>query len=79
LAIIDTYAAAKGQLINDAKLSISFSPQCNEEIKSGIEGILNTPNDEFEERFLGLPTLEGRMNKRKFDDLQAKLSKRLMR
>jgi hypothetical protein len=34
--------------------------------------------DEFEDKYLGLPTLDGHMTKDKFEELQAKLVKRLM-
>jgi hypothetical protein len=51
---------------------------CSEETKSGINEILNIQKDAFEEKYLGLPTPEGRMNKGKFDSLQAELSKRIL-
>jgi hypothetical protein len=76
--VIDTYAVATRQLINDAKCSILFSPHCNDEVQNGIINILHTQKDKFEEKYLGLPTPKGRMNRGKFDSMQAKLSKRLM-
>ena len=42
-----------------------------------IKGILQVETIGFEEKYLGLPTPDGRMTKGKFQNLQAKLTKRL--
>ena len=76
--VIDNYAAATGQLINPSKCSIFFSPQCDGNVQDDIRNILQVQRDNFEDKYLGLPTPEGRMNKGKFDNLQSKLSKRLL-
>jgi hypothetical protein len=76
--VIDTYASATGQLINQAKCSILFSAGCNEVIQAEVRGVLNAMKPEFEDKYLGLPTPEGRMTRGKLEVLQAKLVKRLM-
>jgi hypothetical protein len=76
--VIDTYAAAIGQLINPAKCSILFSPQCSEIVQEGIRSLLQVQQGDFEGKYLGLPTHDGRMGKDKFDNLQAMLAERLL-
>jgi hypothetical protein len=77
-SVIDSYAAATGQLINESKCSILFSSGCSAEAQEGVRAALNVQKPEFEDKYLGLPTPDGRMNRGKFDELQAKLVKRLM-
>jgi hypothetical protein len=77
--VIYTYASATGQLINPAKCSILFIPQCLEDVQGGIHNIHNVQHDDFEEKYLGLPTPDGRMCKDKFDNLQSMLAERLLK
>jgi hypothetical protein len=76
--VIDKYATATGQLINESKCSILFSIGCGELIQDAVRGILNVQKEEFEDKYLGLPTPDGRMSRGKFEPLQAKLVKQLM-
>jgi hypothetical protein len=41
--------------------------------------MFNMMTDDFEEKYLGLPTPDGRMGKDKFDNLQAMLAERLFK
>jgi hypothetical protein len=77
-SVIDTYASATGQLINPSKCSILFSAGCNELIQAQVRGVLNVMKPEFEDKYLGLPTPEGRLTRGKLEVLKAKLVKRLM-
>jgi hypothetical protein len=77
-SVIDTYASATGQLINPSKCSILFSAGCNELIQAQVRGVLNVMKPEFEDKYLGLPTPEGRLTRGKLEVLEAKLVKRLM-
>jgi hypothetical protein len=43
-----------------------------------VRVVLHVQKQEFEDKYLGLPTPDGRMTRGKFDDLQAKLMKILM-
>jgi hypothetical protein len=47
-------------------------------IQAEVRGVLNAMKPEFEDKYLGLPTPEGRMTRGKLEVLQAKLVKRLM-
>jgi hypothetical protein len=60
------------------KCSILFSPNCDEEIHEGVLTIISVEKDAFEDKYLGLPTPEGRMVKENFDNLQAMLLKRIL-
>jgi hypothetical protein len=78
LEIIDTYASATGQLINYDKCSITFGGQCPMEVQEQVKGVLQVHVDGSQEKYLGLPTPEGRMHKGRFQNLQEKLTKRIM-
>jgi hypothetical protein len=54
----DIYATATRQLINESKCSILFSTGCGELIQDDVRGILNVQKEEFEDKYLGLPTPE---------------------
>jgi hypothetical protein len=76
--VIEVYAGSTGQLLNPAKCSIFFSNQCHASTQDDVRQILNIKRDEFEDKYLGLPTPEGRMNRGKFQTLCGKLCKRIM-
>jgi hypothetical protein len=76
--VIDAYASATGQLTNESKCSILFSVGCSEGVQDVVSGVLKVRKNEFEDKYLGLPTPDGRMTKDKFEELQRKLVKRLM-
>ena len=75
---LDVFAACTGQLINQAKCSIMFSASCPIPSQEAIRAILHVEKQGFEERYLGLPTPDGRMHRGKFDNLQSRLCKRLL-
>ena len=72
------YAQATGQLINPHKCSIQFGDSCPLVMQTAVKQVLQVQNSEFEGKHLGLPTLDGRMHKGKFQMLQASLTKRIM-
>jgi hypothetical protein len=76
--IIDTYASATGQLINRAKCSILFGPRCPPVTCTSVRQILQVQPEDFEDKYLGLPTPQGRMHKGRFQNLQARLLKRML-
>jgi hypothetical protein len=76
--IVDIYANGTGQLINPTKCSIIFSKSTPQVIQTEIRAVLNVVNQEFEEKYLGLPTPEGRMHKGRFMNLQSRLCQHLM-
>ena len=76
--VINNYERATGQLINPHKCSIQFGEACPEQVQQAIKHELQVVNTEFEGKYLGLPTPDGRMHKGKFQMLQASLTKRIM-
>lgn len=76
--LINKYANGTGQLINLDKGSIMFGQSCSQVVKDEVKAALQVTQSSFEAKYLGLPTLEGRMNRGKFQSLQEKLAKRLM-
>jgi hypothetical protein len=76
--IIDMYAQSTGQLINPTKCSIYFSKSCSEDTQEVVRSTLHIQREQFEDKYLGLPTPEGRMNRGKFQNLQAKPAKRIL-
>jgi hypothetical protein len=75
---LDIFVACTGQLINQSKCSILFSAACPQGTQDSIRTILQVERDQFEAKYLGLPTPDGRMNRGKFESLQSRLSKRLI-
>jgi hypothetical protein len=76
--VIEAYAKATGQLINNSKCSMMFSPKFPEEMQAEIRDVLQVERPEFEPKYLGLPTPEGRLNKGKLQNLQVHFTKRFM-
>lgn len=76
--VLNTYAQGTGQLINLAKCSILCDDASSLEITKVIKQILQIEKSNFEDKYLGFPTPEGRMNKGRFQSLQSKIWKRLI-
>ena len=76
--ILNTYSVATGQLINRDKCSILFGPACPMDVQDGVRSALQVSTDDFEEKYLGMPTPDGRMHKGKFQNLQEQLTRRIM-
>jgi hypothetical protein len=53
-----------------------FGSKCSDSVKTRVLEILQVPNTTIEEKYLGLPTLEGRMSKEKFKSTKERLVKR---
>jgi hypothetical protein len=62
--------------VNPGKCSMMFRSSCSEEEKKSVLEILQVPNTMVEEKYLGLPMPEGRMNKDKFETTKQRLVKR---
>jgi hypothetical protein len=65
-------------LITRDKCSISFGDQCPDNIKKQVKGAVQVQGDGLEEKYLGLPTPDGRMHKGRFQNLQEGLTKRIL-
>jgi hypothetical protein len=66
-----------GQLLSPSKCSILFSSACPSANQSVIKAILGISTSTFEEKYLGLPTPEGRMKSSCFQPIMARFTKRL--
>ena len=71
-------ARATGQCINPAKCSILFGKSCAMDVQERIQSVLHVNVLSFEDKYLGLPTPDGRMSRGKFQNLQSKLLKRII-
>lgn len=76
--VLEDYAQSTGQLINPAKCSVMFGPSSSAQICDSIRDILQIAQNNFDDKYLGFPTPEGRMRKGKFQSLQQRIWKRLI-
>lgn len=77
-SIIMAYEGATGQLINPAECSKMFRKACTEIVQEELHAALQVQLSSFEEKYLGLPILEGRMSKAKCQKLQTHLTKSII-
>ena len=70
--VLHAYERATGQSINPAKCSALFGDACPSEEQQKVRAVLNIVTDLFEDKYLGLPTPEGRMSRGKFQNLQSR-------
>lgn len=76
--VLQEYARSTGQLINPSKCSIMFGESCPVLERDKIKHVLEVAQENFEAKYLGLPTPDRRMHKGKFKSLQANLAKRIL-
>ena len=76
--VVLTYERAIGQCINPQKCSVLFGKFCSNINHDRVCTVLNVALATFEEKYLGLPTPDGSMNKGKFQNLQSRLLKRII-
>jgi hypothetical protein len=69
------YEKCTGQLINPAKCSMMFGTNCSEPEQNKVKEFLEVQTTALDEKYLGLPTLDGRMNKEKFKRVKECLAK----
>ena len=55
-----------------------FGKSCPADAQEGIKAALQVTQVEFEPKYLGLPTPEGRMTRGKFQSIQEKMVKRIV-
>ena len=67
--VLEVYSQATGQLLNFSKCSIMFGSSYLESVMQEVKSVLGVSTSGFEEKYLGLPTPEGRMSKGKFQNL----------
>jgi hypothetical protein len=71
--VLKTYEECMGQLVNPSKCSMMFGKNCSDMVKERVLQILQVPNTVVGEKYLGLPTPNGRMNDGKFKSMKQKL------
>ena len=75
--ILSQYEEASGQKLNSDKTSIFNSSNTPPDTRIAIGNLLGAPNSNSIERYLGLPTFLGRSKIKAFEDLLAKVWKKL--
>jgi hypothetical protein len=75
-SILRRYHSGAGQLINLSKCSMVFGSGCSLSDQVSVQEILNLRKVTLEEKYLGLPTSEGRMCKNHFKSTKERLVKR---
>jgi hypothetical protein len=70
------YEEGTNQLINPSKCSIMFGSACPEENQEKVKAVLKVRITAQEEKYLGLPTPEGRTSKERFKSPKERLSKK---
>jgi hypothetical protein len=75
--LLHLYEKSTGQLINPQKCSILFGANCSMDAQDRMKGVLKVSNITVEEKYLGLPTPDGRMGRNRFVSLKEKLISRL--
>ena len=71
------YEAVSGQKINREKTSLFFSKSTDEETRQEIKGVLGVQEIKFYEKYLGLPSLEGRGKKASFSYIKERVWRKL--
>jgi hypothetical protein len=74
--VLRMYERCTGQLINPSKCSIMFGSDCSDADQEMVKGVLKVNDVALGEKYLGLPTPEGRMNKGRFKSLKERFTKR---
>ena len=63
---LNKFQHGTGQLLSPSKCPMLFSRACPSQVRNEIKHILDISAVTFEERYLGLPTLEGRVKRSQF-------------
>ncbi|KAM0878606.1 hypothetical protein ACQ4PT_034756 [Festuca glaucescens] len=76
-AIITSFEKGSGQLLSASKCSIMFGESCQQQSQDEVRLTLEVERTDFEDKYLGLPTPEGRMKKDKFEPSKERLGKKV--
>ncbi|XP_062186766.1 uncharacterized protein LOC133890399 [Phragmites australis] len=71
------FKRSTGQLLSNAKCSIMFGNACTDVVQKEVKEVLTVQQGGFEEKYLGLPTPQGRMKNDRFQSIRDKFNKRL--
>ncbi|KAJ1295804.1 hypothetical protein BS78_01G250800 [Paspalum vaginatum] len=75
--ILKRYEMASGQVINNDKQSILFSPNTSSQVRHQIKAILSIYQEATNGRYLGLPVTVGKSNKTTFEYIKHKVWARI--
>jgi hypothetical protein len=75
--VFGKFEKGTGQQINPSKCSLMFGAACEASDKSRVIEILQVQTIALEEKYLGLPTPQGRMGKDSFKTTKKRMSKKL--
>jgi hypothetical protein len=76
-SVLNMFQRCTGQLLSPSKCSVLFSYACPTALQSDIKAILKVTSSTFEEKYLGLPTPDGRMKNGCFQPIMKRFTKRL--
>lgn len=71
--ILNVYEGASGQVINEDKSSMLFSPNTKQEDRIGVRQVLCIMQEAKNERYLGLPVSKGKSRKKAFEYIERKV------
>jgi hypothetical protein len=74
--VLRMYERCTGQLINPTKFSIMFGSDCSASDQEAVKNVLKVENIAVSEKYLGLPTPEGRLKKERFLTMKERFTKR---
>lgn len=75
---LNLYERCTSQLLSPAKCSMLFGKHCSDQTQPGIKSLLDVQQNSFEDKYLGLPTPEGRMKADRFQSIKERFFKRLI-
>jgi hypothetical protein len=77
IQILDIFQAGTGQLLSPSKCSILVQDALDPGVQEQIHQILHVERVDFDPKYLGLPTPDGRQKKERFQSVKEKISKRI--
>ena len=77
MQVLQVFQSGTGQLLSPAKCSILMRQSLDNLMKEQIRSTLGVERIEFEAKYLGLPTPDGRQKKERFQPVKEKLAKRI--
>jgi len=75
--VIRRFEHGTGQLLSPSKCSILVRESLSAEVKGEICNVLGVERAQFEAKYLGLPTPDGRLKDKRFQPLKEKFAKRM--
>lgn len=74
--VLHDFQINTGQLLSESKCSLLLSEACPSEVAADIKETLGVTTSSFENKYLGVPTPEGRMKDENFQPIMERVGKR---